>query len=436
MYQKWIELGLKKGLSDIQVYAVRNKNFSISVYQQKVDSYDKSDVEIVNIKGIYDGKAATAKIENLAPQNIDKILDDLIENAKTLTSSEPALIFGGSDKYEEVKEELFDFDTVDNALKIDLLMKLEQGILNHKDCKTVESANYSESYTKTTIVNSKGLNLSKVSTFAYAYAMGVFEKGDDIKTAHEIKVVKNFNEFDVNDLIQKTCDSGSKKLGGTSLKSGSYPVVFSNKMFGNILSAYESIFTGEAAYRHMTMLKDKVGEKIALDSINLIEDPMHKDAIFKTPFDDEGVATKRKYIIENGVFKGFMHNLKTAAIFNQEPTGNGFNGGIGASTLYLEPGSLSFDELIKDIKSGVYITDLVGLHAGIKTVSGEFSLQAGGFYIKDGKIDHPVKMIVVSGNFFKALNQVKGIANDIEFSVFGASSPSIHIEGLMIGGEA
>lgn len=79
---------------------------------------------------------------------------------------------------------------------------------------------------------------------------------------------------------------------------------------------------------------------------------------------------------------------------------------------------------------------MIGLHAGIKPVSGEFSVQASGFKIVDGKIDHPVKMIVISGNFFEVLNRVKGIGSDLKFGLSGVGSPSVHIESIMIGGEA
>jgi PmbA protein len=237
-------------------------------------------------------------------------------------------------------------------------------------------------------------------------------------------------------MADTTIKQGVSKLGGTSMKTGAYPVVFSNEMFAEILDVFTSIFSGEAAYRSLTPLKDKVGQEIAGKHINLIDDPLHHDAYFKMPFDDEGVACQKRYIVKDGVFTGFNHNLKTAAIFKQEPTGNGFNGGISTTNFYIEPTTTDFDTLIKDIQDGVYITDLIGLHAGVKTVSGEFSLQAGGFKIINGKVDHPVKMIVVSGNFFEALHHVSGIGSDFKFNLSGIGSPSVHIESLMIGGEA
>jgi PmbA protein len=206
-------------------------------------------------------------------------------------------------------------------------------------------------------------------------------------------------------------------------------------MFADILQVFSSIFSGEAAYRNLTALKDKVGEHVFGQNITLIDDPLHPDSHFKIPFDDEGVACQRREVIKDGVFQGFNHNLKTASIFKKEPTGNGFRGSISPTNLYLEPSKTSFDDMISVIEDGVYITDLVGLHAGVKTVSGDFSLQASGRKIVNGKLDHAVKMIVVSGNFFDMMNHVKGIASDLRFDLSGIGSPAVYVESLMIGGE-
>jgi PmbA protein len=316
-----------------------------------------------------------------------------------------------------------------------LVQDLEASINGQEFVKQVQTTIYQENENSTQILNSKGLNLAHKNTFAYVYAVGVFEKGEDIKTAYDIKIAKQYNEFNVSEMAQKTLEKGRAKLGGTSLKSGAYPVVFSNDMFADILGVYSSIFTGEAAYRNLTALKDKVGEKIALESFTLIDDPLHPDAYFQSAFDDEGVACHAFSLVDQGVFKGWMHNLKTAMIFNEEPTGHASGGGIRPTNLYLKPTDVAFEDLIQPIQDGVYITDLVGLHAGVKTVSGDFSLQAGGFRIENGKVTTPVKMIVVSGNFFTMINAIEGIGSDLKFGLGSTGSPSVYIKELMIGGE-
>jgi PmbA protein len=436
MYKDWIKKGLDKGIKDLEVFSERNRSLKLSIYQGKVDQHVQSDVEVVTVRGIYEDKLSTIRFENLGVDNVDLMLNQLIANAKALTVVEPAIIYEGSEAYPEVKADRFDFTAVPVTEKIELVKTLEAEVLKDEHVKQVQSTVYQENDTTVTLTNSKGLHLIRQNTYAYVYAVGVFQKDDDIKTAYDIKLVKDFNQFDAKKMASETIRKGVEKLGGSSLKSGQYPVVFENEMFADILSVFTSIFSGESAYRNLTPLKDKVGQSIALDKINFVDDPLHKDAHFQMPFDDEGVACGKRYIVEKGVFKGFMHSLKTASIFRTEPTGNSFGGGIRPTNFYLEPTTTSFDDMIKDIEEGLFVTDLVGLHAGVKTVSGEFSLQAGGFKIKNGKIDHPVKMIVVSGNFFEVLNQVVTIASDFKFNLSGVGSPSVYVGQLMVGGES
>lgn len=436
MYQKWIELGLKKGLTDLEIFAVRNKSLMLSVYQGKLDQHVSSDVESVKIRGIFEEKLSTVHFEHLDDEKVEQMLDLLIENAKALTVKEPAIIYEGSKSYPVVKDELFDFSKISINEKTDLLLRLEAGILKNEFVTQVQTSIYQEIDTKTTLVNSKGLNLTRQNRYAYAYGIGVFKKDEDIKTAYDIKLVKSFDEFNIDEMVKTTIEKGVSKLGGSSVSSKAYPVVFSNEMFSDILQVFTSIYSGEAAFRNLTSLKDKVGKKIMDERVNLIDDPLNDKAHFKTPFDDEGVACKKRYVVENGVFTGFNHNLKTATIFNQKPTGNSFGGGISTTNFYLEPSNIFFDEMIKGIQEGIYITDLVGLHAGVKTVSGEFSLQASGFKLVNGKISTPVKMIVVSGNFFEMMNEIDQFSNDLKFNLSGVGSPSISIKKLEIGGEA
>lgn len=434
-YTKWIEEAKRQGFDDIEFFISGSKTTKISVYQGKVDQNVQSDVDSLSIRAIYRNKLVTAKLENLSDETMQQTLDALIENAKAITAEEPAIIYEGSPSYPEVPVEDFDFSTVPAADKISLAQELEASINGQEYVKQVQTTIYQENENSTQIINSKGLNLSRKNTFAYVYAVGVFEKDEDIKTAYDIKIAKKYDEFNVAEMAQKTLEKGQAKLGGTSLKSGAYPVVFSNDMFADILGVFSGIFTGEAAYRNLTALKDKVGEKIALESFSLIDDPLHKDAYFQSAFDDEGVACQKFSLVDKGVFRGWMHNLKTAMIFKEEPTGHAAGGGIRPTNLYLEPTDVAFDDLIQPIKNGVYVTDLVGLHAGVKTVSGDFSLQAGGFRIENGKVTTPVKMIVVSGNFFTMINAIEGIGSDLKFGLGSTGSPSVYIKELMIGGE-
>ncbi|MBG0763150.1 TldD/PmbA family protein [Acholeplasma laidlawii] len=435
MFKNWIEIGLNKGFSDVEIFSTRSKSLSIEVYQGKVENLTTADVEKAKIRAVYDEKLVSFVLEDLSDEAVHKAFDLLKLNAEALTVKEPAIIFEGSPSYPVVKENTFDFDSVPVKDKIDYLIALEKNVLANEFVKQVDTTSYSESYGETTIINSKGLNLTRKHNFSYAYAVGIFEKNGDIKSGYDITLAKKFSDFDAQKDAQKTIDNGLSKLDGKSIKTKKYDTVFSAKRFGDMLGVFSGLFSGEAAYRKMTPLKDKKGQQIAVEGFNLWDDPLNELAPFQNSFDDEGVASNPKKIIDNGVFTGFLHSLKTAKLFNETPTGNAFGGGIGPAGLYLEPGKKDFNALIKDIKEGFYVTDLVGLHAGVNHSNGSFSLQAGGVFIKDGKLDHPVKMVVLSGNWFDVLKNIQGIGSDLTFDVSGTGSPTVHVGELMVSGE-
>ena len=163
------------------------------------------------------------------------------------------------------------------------------------------------------------------------------------------------------------------------------------------------------------------------------------------PFDAEGSPTYCKNIIENGVLKTLLYNLKTASVAGKETTGNAAKGsyaakvGIAPFTLYLAAGEMSEEELLKKAGNGVYINSLGGLHAGANVISGDFSLQSAGFMIENGVKTTAVKSFTVAGNFYDLLGQITAVASNLELSdamgITNFGSPSVLAEGLSIAGK-
>src|SRR5690554_6418008 len=147
-YNKWIDLGLKKGLEDIEVHILETTNLSLNVYEGKVDQNEISKSKKAIIKGIYNKKAAQVSVENLSDENINVMIDKLLDSAKNVTSKEPALTFEGSKEYVEVEEDLFDFSTIDPTTKVETLINIEKGIYRSeerrvgKECRSQWSRNH------------------------------------------------------------------------------------------------------------------------------------------------------------------------------------------------------------------------------------------------------------------------------------------------------
>ena len=195
----------------------------------------------------------------------------------------------------------------------------------------------------------------------------------------------------------------------------------------------------------MSLLSGREGEQIAADCVTLVDDPMCPDAVFRLPFDDEGVAAQRTVLIENGRLNTLLYNLKTAAKAGVKSTGNAHKPGIAArvtvapTNLCLQPGDKTRDELFEMAGEGLYITEISGMHAGANAVSGDFSLVSKGFLIKDGKRADPVELITIAGNFYQMLKDVIAVGSDMHFGFpTGAGqigTPSLYIKELTVAGE-
>ena len=163
------------------------------------------------------------------------------------------------------------------------------------------------------------------------------------------------------------------------------------------------------------------------------------NTIFFTGYDSEGVATYNKTLIKKGVLQTYLYNLTTAKKDGVQSTGNGYGGvtkiGIGTTHLVIKPGKKSFEELLQKAKNGIYLTDIMGLHAGLNAKSGDFSLQAQGFMIEDGKLTKPLSQIVVAGNLFTLFNEIGEVGSDSQLLLSSNEVPSLLIKKLQVNGK-
>ena len=189
----------------------------------------------------------------------------------------------------------------------------------------------------------------------------------------------------------------------------------------------------------MSFLEGKEGTQIFGENITIVDDPLCELAPSQDSFDDEGVSAKTKTVVENGVFKTFLHNLKTAKMMNTTTTGNGYKGGSGigirAVNVAIKPGKVSEEEMLAKVKEGIYVTSLSGLHSGMNAQSGNFSLIAQGFLIKEGKLAEPVSLITFAGNLFDVFNNVGMVANNNELQTNSYSVPSIFVKSIQVSGK-
>jgi PmbA protein len=235
-----------------------------------------------------------------------------------------------------------------------------------------------------------------------------------------------------------------RRLGARQVKTQQAPVVFSPEIARSIIGNIFDAANGDAIYRHATFFADMLGERVAGENVTVIDDGtlVHtKDGIayggFGTaPFDGEGLPTRRTVLVENGILKNYVTNAYTARKLGIASTGNASRGlagapGIGAGNFFLQPGTLTPEQIIGEMKSGLYVTETMGF--GVNLVTGDYSQGAAGIWIENGELAYPVEEITIAGNLKDMYRNISAIGNDLVFRSASAA-PTLRVEGMMIAG--
>ncbi|UCZ54042.1 TldD/PmbA family protein [Bacillus shivajii] len=439
------EKGKTLGFSDMEIYYQSNTKFSTKVYKGDIDSYDLAKEGGVAFRGMYNGQMGYAYTEKVDEDSINLLLNESKDHASIKDNDDKEVIFEGSNHYESLElfsEELAD---VSNEAKVSLLKQVEEECFALSD--KVSSVNYcllESNDVEKMIANTKGLEKREKGNVVYIFLSVVAKEGEDIKSAAKLNLTRDFSTLDPKKIAKEVTEEALSFLGADTVDSKDYPVILRNTAAASLLNVFSSSFSAENVQKGKSRLTKKLGETIANSNVTIVDDPHLKEGFATRTFDSEGVATKKLNVVDEGVLKTFFHNLKTAHKDNVASTGHAnkssYKGTItvSPSNLFIEPGEVTYNDLVGAEKEAMVITDLQGLHSGANPISGDFSLAANGYLVKDGKIDRPVNQITVAGNFFEMLEQVEGIGEDLDFGMPSGGyvgSPSLKVGMLSIAGK-
>ena len=226
-----------------------------------------------------------------------------------------------------------------------------------------------------------------------------------------------------------------RRLNPKKAETAKVPVVFDPRVSASLISHLAGGITGPSVARKVSFLKDQMGKQVLASGLNVIDDALKPRGLRSRPFDGEGIAARRWTLVEDGVLKTWLLDLASARQLGLVTTGHAARGtsgppGPSATNLYLEAGKMTPDELMADIKSGFYVTSLMG--HGINMVTGDYSRGAAGFWIENGKIAYPVSEVTVAGNL-KDMFLKMTPANDLAFKM-AVNAPTIRVEGMTVAG--
>lgn len=436
-YKKFFELAELKNIKPSEVKIYTSSNFEVSIFQQEIDSYSISSSTSIQARGIYNDNMGFASCNKLDNNIYENLTNNIITAGNLLETDNKEYIFEGSKKYKKVKTFNKELNEISKDTFSNLLFEIEKKLYEFDKRICNVEVSFQLKNTTRKIYNSYGLRLSNNSNYFVLVAQLNAKVNNETVSDYDLFLDNDFSKFDINKFVNDLGNKVISKLNPTQVKSGKYKVLLNQESTASLLNAFIGSIDAEEVQKGSSLLKDKLNQQICSKNITIYEKPLMKN-IFATAYDDEAVATYNKTLINKGILNTYLYNLTTAKKDGTLSTGNGYQAGskIKTSTvnIVLKPGKNSFEDTIKKINKGVYITEISGLHAGLNSQSGEFNLQSQGFLIENGKITSPLSLIVLSGNLFDMFNNVSKVCNDLK-SIYDTHVPSILIKKLNVAGK-
>lgn len=439
-YDKFFALAKEAGIEECELSISTSTSFDVSLFHSEIDNYSSNSSSAFMARGIYKGKMGAVTSDVYNKDSAELFVKKIVENASVIENDDPVFIFKGSEKYHKINTFNKELGKISANDKLNYLYELERKIKeSDKRIVEIQTVGYAESSSTLTILNSHGLKLTRKNNHFVYYGGAVAKEGEQVKTGFDIAFGNDFSKFNVDELAKSIVKETVSKLGGHQCESATYKAVLNQDVAKTFMAAYVGSADAEDIQKNSSLFVGKLGQKVASKKVTIEDKPLAK-TLFAKSFDDEGVATINMPIIKNGVLQNYLYNLTTAAKDKVESNGHGAVGGgskVSTTTWYLEmkAGKKSLDELFQEVGNGVYITEVQGMHAGLNPLSGNFSLQATGFMIENGKVTHGLDLVTVSGNLVDLFNSITEIGSDSKEFASGMKCPSVLVKKIAVSGK-
>jgi len=296
------------------------------------------------------------------------------------------------------------------------------------------------------ITNSEGAAVSTYEgLFSYANSHGftggyassrhgfscsvIAEDGENMQRDYWYSSARSADNLDTAEFVGRIAGERTvRRLGGRKLKTAQVPVLFESSLASGLISHLISAISGGSLYRKSSFLLDSLGKQVLSPLVTIQEQPHLLRGLASAPFDNEGVATTSRTLVQDGVLQGYVLSSYSARKLGMTTTGNAG----GNHNLVVSHGDQDFNALLKTMGTGLVVTELLG--HGINMVTGDYSRGAAGFWVENGVIAYPVEEITIAGNLADMFKQIVAIGNDV--LVQGSKQVgSILIEQMTVAGE-
>jgi PmbA protein len=442
-----VAMAVKAGASDAEAVVSEGDEFSVNVRMGQVETLKDSGSRGLGLRVFLGTRSASTSTSDLTQDGIRQLVDGALALVK-VTEEDPFTGLAENGEFGSLAGDLHLYDedvySLAGAERIEWARRAEAAALAEDPRITnSDGGSFDAATGRTVLANSRGFLGGYRTSYAGISAAPLAQDANgQMQRDGWWSSARRLADLESPEAIGKEAARRAlRRLGARRVATQRVPIVFAPEVARTLIGSLFEAASGDSIWRGASFLAGKLGEQIGAPNLTIIDDntmllPSGMGGFGTSPFDGEGLPSLRTVVVEKGVLCNYLLNTYTARKLSMKSTHNASRGlagtpGIGCGNLYLEPGALTPEQIIKEIPAGLYVTGLMGF--GVNTVTGDYSRGATGLWIENGQLTHAVEEITIAGNLGEMLRNVTAIGNDLEFR--GAvASPTLRIDGMTIAG--
>lgn len=437
-----VQRALQCGATDAECTISEGEEFSANIRMREVESLKDAGSRGAGIRVLVGQRSGSSYTSDLSPEGIAKMVSAALGLAK-ITSEDPHAGLPEAGEFGKLSGDLQLYDEAISLMPAD--WKIHQAISAERaafdyDPRILnsEGASFDSHLGRRVFANSRNFVGSYRTSSCGLSVVPVAKQDGMMERDYWNSSVRIASRLESPEVVgRRAAERAIRRLGARKVSTQKVPCIFEPRTARALLGDIFDAVNGSAIYKHASFLAGRLGEKIASENLTVLDDATIPGLFGTTPFDDEGVASRRTVVIDKGVLKNYLLNTYTARKLGLKSTGNASRGitgaaGVGPGNFFLEAGERAPEQLIAGVRSGLYVTELIG--GGGNTVTGDFSSGAAGLWIENGELAYPVSEITIAGNLKQMLMDMEQIGSDLEFRS-SVASPTIVIREMIVSGQ-
>jgi PmbA protein len=415
--------------------------FSTTLRSGKIESLKEAASKALGLRVLLGIRSASSFSSDFSEQSLGRLVERTIAMAK-VTSEDPASGLPEPDQLGRYPGDLAlfsdDVESLSTEDRIQLARRAEEAALGADPrIQNSEGAWFEASLGAMTYANSLGFVGSFRSSYCALSVSPIARQDGSMQRDYWYSVARRAAALETPEAVgQKAAQRALRKLGARKVSTCQAPVVFDPETARSLLGHVFDAVRGDAIYRSASFLTGKLRQKIANENVTILDDGLRPGGFGSRPFDGEGIPSSITPVIEKGVLQNYLLNCYAARKLGLQTTGNASRGiagppGVGPKNFYMPAGPHSPEEILRSVKNGFYVTELIGF--GVNTVTGDYSRGAAGMWIERGELAYPVEEVTIAGNLAEMLNHIEMVGSDLEFRS-ALASPTVLISGLTVAG--